>query len=609
MSQTNIYHSFLETPSKKQWKKIGLQRRAGVSVPLFSIYSSNSVGIGEIPDISHLVDWCKSCKMSIIQLLPLNDMGYDFQPYSAQTSFALDPMHLSLTQLQNVSVNDFMPEIESLRKSFPTGRERVDYKIKSAKMALLWKMFNSRIIREPSKFKSFLMKTKFWMRDYALFKVLKEKFNESKWEDWDEPYKMKDPSAMESLEKEYSDNILFQEWIQWQIYEQFRSSKKDAEKNNVYLMGDLPFLVSRDSADVWSNQQYFKLDSFSGAPPDLYFANGQVWGMPPFNWENIAHNQYDYLIEKINYAQNFYDMYRVDHVIGIFRLYTVPVSEPSENAGLKGGYDPADKEKWEEHGKTLLHVILDNTDMLPCGEDLGTVPPCSYKVLKEYAIPGLDVQRWSRDWDKTYDFILPEKYRKNAVAILSNHDMCIFSAWWKYIAGTIEEIVFKRKCESRGIDFELKKNELFDLNLSAHGRLHWKKEITDESVFLWVLGKPEIEAKDFLDMFKSSYDEKKRFWEYVGMPGDPEHEASAQFIEKALKKSSETRSVFCIQLIDDFMSLGNAVRKDPWDIRINFPGINSPNNWTIVCPVSLEEMKKMPINKTIKKIHTSTDRL
>jgi len=158
-------------------------------------------------------------------------------------------------------------------------------------------------------------------------------------------------------------------------------------------MGDLPFLVSRDSADVWANKNYFKLHLTSGAPPDMYFAMGQKWGMPPYRWEEIEKDKYIYIKEKLKFAANFYNMFRIDHFVGLFRVWTIENNTPEEQASLIGNFDPKNKPLWKKSGEKIIDVMIQNPEMLPCAEDLGTVPDCSNKTLEEYGIPGMDVQR------------------------------------------------------------------------------------------------------------------------------------------------------------------------------------------------------------------------
>ena len=179
------YKEFLSTPSRKQWERIGLNRRAGVAVPLFSVYSQNSIGIGEFTDLIFLIDWCRLAGMSIIQLLPMNDTGSDFRPYDAQSTFALEPMYLAIPGLKAVDLNPFKEKIAKLREEFPAGAGKVNYKIKEAKLSLLWEIFRAgsfiRSSEYPAYFERYVEENKFWLDDYAIFKVIKENNQENKY--------------------------------------------------------------------------------------------------------------------------------------------------------------------------------------------------------------------------------------------------------------------------------------------------------------------------------------------------------------------------------------------------------------------------------------------
>ncbi len=608
--ENNLYQSFLSSRCQEQWKRIGLRKRAGVATPLFSIYSEKSIGIGELPDLKLLADWCASTGMTIIQLLPMNDVGFDFRPYDAQSSFALDPMYLSILEmLSKEEAEFFREEINKLRRRFPAEPPRVNYRIKAVKLALLWKIFENRGTKNKREFEKFRKTNHFWLHDYAVFKVLKELNGQKSWEDWEPALKSKEFAAIEKFEMDQAKPIAFQEWLQWQLCGQFKTVKAYAEKKGILLMGDLPLLVSRDSADVWAHQDYFKLDLAAGAPPDLYIAKGQRWGMPPYHWDRVAGHGYDYLIEKLRYAENFYDLFRIDHVVGIFRIWSIPLSEPPENGGLNGSFDPQDENVWEEHGRRLISVMAENTGMLPCAEDLGVVPPCSYKVLEEFGIPGMDVTRWFKDWGRTNSFRKPEEYRKNSIAVLSTHDMTSVAGWWEFDAGTVDEDFFRRKCEGCGISLDAVKNALFDLKASWHGRLRWKRGIENTDVLLRILGRSRGEVWGLADAYESSYGEREKFWSYLGKTGQPDKNFSAALMRSILKKASESASIFSVQLLQDWLAADSSCRLDPWESRINFPGTMNERNWSFVVPFSLEKMKKLTINKEILAIHIYTNRV
>jgi 4-alpha-glucanotransferase len=605
----NTYDYFLASRTSKQWQKFGIKRRAGVLAPLFSLYSADSCGIGEYPDIKLLADWCIKCGMSIIQLLPLNDTGYDFAPYSCQSTFALEPMYLRMADIKGIKVSTFDKEMQQVFGKCETGGKRVDYSIKKKKLKVLWKMFGS-ISSDAPEFKKFRKTNSFWLDDYAVYKVLKDKFDQRSWEDWEEKFKFKETGAIEEFVLSNEEEVNFHKWLQWQIYSQFSAVKEYANSKGVFIQGDLPFLVARDSADVWSHQNYFKLDVSSGAPPDMYFAKGQRWGMPTYNWERIEANSYDYLREKVKFAQNFYDMFRIDHFVGLFRLWTIKLGEPSDTYGLNGVFDPEIEDSWKEHGRKILEAMTENTDMLPCAEDLGVVPGCSYETLKEFAIPGMDVQRWTRDWGNTYDFKAPEKYRENSIAIISSHDMSPLKVWWEEEASTVDALLVEKICKENDYSLEQVHYHLFDMKRSTKARLRWHLDVLTPDEALRRLGKARSEAWMFYDMHRESYDEKEKFWSYIGLTGKPSDTATKEFISAAIKKVSSTRSVFSIHLIQDLMSLGNYFDKwDKWDMRVNTPGSISNNNWSIIMPVPLEAMLKMSINADIASINNGSNRV
>lgn len=413
------YKFLLDTPTSEKWKRIGIKRRAGIITPLFFIFSRRSIGIGEIPDLKILIGWCQKTGNSILQLLPLNDTGFNFSPYSPESSFALDPVYLSLRDLIGFRKETLENELEILSKKFPANKPRVDWRIKGEKLKILWKTFLKRANLEMKEFKNFIKENNYWLGDYCLYRLLKENFKEKSWEDWPEIFKNRNKNTLEKFGKDEQKEIKFQQWLQWQLFEQLREVKNYAKEKGVLLKGDLPWLISRDSADVWARREYFDLNFSAGAPPDAFSKKGQRWGMPPLNWEKIFDAHFTYFKEKLKYAENFYELFRIDHVAGIFRIWKISISEPLKNKGGKGFFDPKEESLWEENGKKILLKIIKSTKMLACAENLGTVPDCCPKVLKELGILGISVQRWTKN------------YNPLSVATLSTHDTSNFLDWWE----------------------------------------------------------------------------------------------------------------------------------------------------------------------------------
>lgn len=428
-AQINIdYSNLLGKVSGRQWREIGTQRRAGVATPLFSVYSKNSVGIGDFADIKLLVDWCKSTKNSILQLLPLNCMGNNNAPYSAQSSFALDASYISLENVQAVPIEEFKEKISLLRQLFPIvtnsdGSSRVDFDIKREKLKILKDMFFKANLNDK-RFLDFKEKTaKYWLDDYVLYRSLKEVNQEKPWTDWESKYKNRESNALGEFKNVYKNRLEFHKWVQWQLFEQLKSAKDYATSKGVNIMGDMPFLTSKDSADVWSHQNYFNLDKEAGAPPDMYCEKGQRWGMPTHKWGVIkGDNNFEFIRQKRQYAQNFYHMDRNDHVFGMFRIWTINSNEPRETEGLNGFFDPQGKfktneEKWVSQGRELLTLMIESSSMLHTAEDLGSPPDCCTPILEDLGIPGIDVDRWSKN------------IRAIASATTGTHDSSFLATW------------------------------------------------------------------------------------------------------------------------------------------------------------------------------------
>jgi 4-alpha-glucanotransferase len=491
----------------------------------------------------------------------------------------------------------------ALKNNKNNGSLYVDYRIKEEKIKLLKDLYASKKTSGSDKdFKKFRDLNSYWLEDFSLYKALKENHSGAAWYDWKAQYRDRDPAALEEFARKNSKEIDFHRWAQWFLFKQFKAAKKYANSNNVLVKGDLPIFVSRDSADVWAHPGFFKLEYAAGAPPDIYCAKGQRWGMPTYNWGSIEADGFRYVKEKLKFAENFYDILRIDHVVGLFRVWSIPYNEPLENQGLNGFFDPKDENLWAGHGKKLLSVIQDSTSMILCAEDLGMIPKSCTDTLKEMEIPGNDVQRWTKDWQNTHDFLGPEQYRELSVAMLSTHDTTDWAGWWENEAGTVDEALFIRKCNERGIDFGRISNRLFDPSRSGHGRLRWREEVGSVDIFTQILGRAREELKDFIELYQNTYMEKEKLWKKLKLKGPMREKSDQDIVQEALKITASSNSVYCIELIFDLLSAGGICKGDPYKYRVNTPGTVSHGNWSLKIPIRLEALLKDKVNSTIKEI-------
>ena len=599
----HVKKDYSKIKTAHQWLKIGKKRRTGVLVPLFSIYSQNSIGIGEIPDLKLLADWCRKVNISIIQLLPLNDTGFKFAPYDSESSYAIDPMYICLSNLKGVELKTFYKEIELLKKRFKRLYRRVNYDIKKEKLKILGKMFDSIFLSNkklPRECEDYIEKNNFWIRDYAIYKTLKDKYNQKPWEAWELKYKNREDKDISIFTKSEENNIKFYEWVQWQLYLQMIEAKKYANKLGVLIMGDLPLLISKDSADVWAHNEYFILDKSTGTPIDIDFIKGQRWGMPPYSWKILEENKFNYFSEKLKYAEYFYNIYRIDHFIGLFRLWAIDNDTPLELGGIKGKYIPENPELWKKQGQKVIEKMLESTTMLPCGENLGNVPDCANEVLNYYLIPGFEVQRWTFKYSNE---------NKINISIISTQDTSAFTDWWENECGTTNIEFIKKLCGENNLDYELIKNKLFKLTLSDKKKLRWKDNINSIAQLLKLINLPAEKSGGFEYAYSLSYGEKRKFWDYLKLKGISQKKATKTLIYKAIKKSLDSEAIFSIHLIQDWLSLGNTFNKiKPSEVRVNTPGTISNKNWNFMLPISIEKFMSMPINKIIKNLNIQSGR-
>lgn len=418
-----------QTVTAQQWKEIGTEPHHGLIIPLFSLHSEQSCGIGEFLDLLPMIDWCESIGMDVIQLLPLNDTGLDTSPYSAISAYALNPIHLSLFALPEL---EKYPNLQQQLKLIQgnTFLNRINYpEVRLAKEQFLRSYYAS--IKESipfsSKFQEFKQKQFNWLPGYALFRILKAKQGWIHWEHW--PIELQSPTSeqLDLLFDQYQEEIEFHSFIQFLCHLQLSQVKEYAHLHHVFIMGDIPILISRDSADVWLNRTIFDMNYSAGAPPDMYALDGQDWGFPIYNWEELEKEGYRWWIDRLRLASDYYHLYRIDHIVGFFRIWSIPLGK----TGKEGYFIPQDVSSWIEHGRKILTMMIENCSMLPIGEDLGTVPPEVRMCLSSLGICGTKVTRWEKDWDGTKEFLPINTYPLASMTTVSTHDSETLQLWWR----------------------------------------------------------------------------------------------------------------------------------------------------------------------------------
>lgn len=433
------------------------RRVAGVTVPLFSLRSARSWGIGEIGDLPGFAQWARDAGLRLVQLLPLGEIGSsETSPYAALTAFGIDPIYVSLADVADLG-NDAEAEIDRARAQ-PAGSDSahgrlararesasVDYvNVRSLKQHALRVAFGrfqeGEIVRATPRaaaFRAFCQQNEGWLADYALFRALKDAHRGVAWWEWGEGLRDRRPKALDEARVDLAREVLFHQYTQWIAHVQWYDARARLRAIGVEIMGDLPFMVGRDSADVWSNQGEFRADAGVGAPPDAFNDEGQDWGLPPYDWRVMRANDFAWLRRRCRYTASLYDRFRIDHLIGFYRTYMRAHDQRVDERGRlrPGFFDPGEEQAQLEHGERVIGAMLEASregGAQLIAEDLGVIPPWVRKSLARLGVPGYKVVIWEKDHEQNRAvFRDPEGYAPLSVACFGTHDTSPMAAWWE----------------------------------------------------------------------------------------------------------------------------------------------------------------------------------
>jgi 4-alpha-glucanotransferase len=414
------------------------RRRAGILVPLFSMPSSRSWGIGEIGDIASMSHWLDAAGQQLLQLLPINELPPgESSPYSALSAMALDPQFITLDAVEDFSSSGGESSLdEAARATLDAVRAttRIDYAVvRALKQTALRSSFAHFCAtewrtgsRRASALQAFIGEQAWWLDDYSLFRALHAHFEERPWPEWPVPLRSRDRAALEVWREALAADILYRQYLQWIAAGQWTAARIDAGR--VRLLGDLPFMVSGDSADVWARQGHFDLGGSVGVPPDAFSADGQDWGLPVYRWDVFAEHDFDWLRERARRNADLYDGYRVDHLVGFYRTYYRP------REGGEPRFTPADQASQIALGERALAVFREpGAEVI--AEDLGIIPDFVRGSLARLDVPGYKVFRWERSWHVDgQPFRDPAEYPAVAVATSGTHDTEPLAVWWDQVS-------------------------------------------------------------------------------------------------------------------------------------------------------------------------------
>ncbi len=457
---------------------------AGTVIPIFSLRSEGSFGVGDFGDLKMMVDWCAKTKQRVLQVLPINDTN---MTYTWQDSYPYNSISIALKD------EALKAKFEALRLEL-NALPQIDYeRMNNAKLEYLRALFaqEGKNIMKSEAFKKFFNQNKAWLVPYAAFCHYRDLYGTATFQDWPDHHELPESEreAMTKPATKIYKEVAFWYFVQFNLDQQMRAAHAHARKNRVILKGDIPIGISRDGVEAWVEPKYFNLNGQAGAPPDDFSADGQNWGFPTYNWDEMLKDGCSWWVRRFRKMAEYFDAYRIDHVLGFFRIWEIPVPEKS---GLMGQFSPAlgmsreeiesygcpfndglflvdhkrndrwhpriavqyqeaynqlnDGEKycfnrlyndyfyrrnnqfWYQEAMKKLPKLTQATRMLVCAEDLGMVPECVPWVMNELKILSLEIQSMPKDPTTRFGHLSRNPYR--SVDTISTHDMATLRQWW-----------------------------------------------------------------------------------------------------------------------------------------------------------------------------------
>ncbi len=642
------------------------QRELGIVVPVAGLRSARSAGVGDFADLSGFAAYLGSNDVRVLQLLPVNDSGGQSSPYSSLTAFALHPIYAAIDKLPEwkLATKGIKTELEALQEpeaALGARTDRFDYDaVLKAKLDILRKLFLRRKTELSADGPCMdWIEANPWVPIYSVYRSIKQQHDELPWMQWPDRQQRLDAPTLAAIWKDGMEgkgdapDAGFYAWLQWRLVAQLVDARATADSAGVVIKGDLPILINEDSADVWYHRDIFIPELRAGAPPDMFAPDGQNWQFPLYDWDVLSSQDYAWWRDRLRLADQFFGAYRIDHVLGFFRIWASP---EEDIGGRRGRFVPAvrlstselnqvgldeGRIRWlaEPHipgdvlrdalGPEAEAVMQEVLHQLP-GEDLWLFRP---HITGERDIQGFEYSQLARDvlraafldraliatgpgeyapgwfFRKTPRYAaMPDDVRHSFEQLLGSKEAESHQIWreqGRRLLGFMTQTVPMLACaEDLGVIPPVVPEVLGKLGVLGLRVCRWNRRFGEE-------GEPYIGLEDyeFATVTSPSVHDSstlREWWErdedptaFAAMLGLSEvvkvetREYPAGTAVKALEALARVNSWLLVLLPQDLFDAVPELRsEDSRQDRINIPGTVTRFNWTWRMPVSLEHLEK-----------------
>jgi 4-alpha-glucanotransferase len=417
-----------------------MSRVSGVTIPLFSVRTRNDWGIGQITDLPACAAWLQAAGQRLVQVLPTQELSQgETSPYGALSAFAIDPIYICVEAIPDLDAEaiskrlgpEGLAELERVRSA-----PRVDYAtvraLKKRACHEAFSRFREHELKDSNgerarAFFAFVDREGAWLRDHALYMALRASHDGHGWSTWPVEERDRAPTLLLLAKARRDDGgigtrVLEQMYLQWVAHEQWHAARAELKKLGVALMGDMPFIVGGESADVWAHRDQFRTDVSLGAPPDDFAKGGQSWGLPAYDWRTMDMDDLAWLRMRAKHAAALFDRFRIDHLVGFFRQWV-------QKNGDAGEFVPPGEKEQMARGEKVLRAMLEAAGPgSVIAEDLGVIPPFVRETMTRLGLPGYKVLPWEKD--ESFMPRNPREFPELSVATWSTHDTQPITAWW-----------------------------------------------------------------------------------------------------------------------------------------------------------------------------------